>query len=287
MFKVITYTRSKFQNAAFDGIRLSRRRSWVTARTLTLNVKSWRTSWRRMTSSWHGICPRTQIPTRQSPEEDEKAKTTFKNIAMHYHNKVTKFKRNTLYSYLIEKGDSEMKHIEKDYKDKIYISLEFYVDQMIQIVDEKNVEDHAVSSDMKLIEKLIEEEKSSWSPTLTKHIVLSSSLTFPFLRLSKESWKLSQHSTGANPRTSHYTDRQHVRTHTQSGGEDRQIFSISRSKLRKHRIQRWSWHTFQSWTSEQVVNSVEMNRTRSSRQCRTQSLDLITIKQTKINHFDK
>ena len=33
------------------------------------------------------------------------------------------------------------------------------------------------------------------------------------LRLQKESWKLSQHSTGANPRTSRCTDRQHVRTH--------------------------------------------------------------------------
>ena len=70
---------------------------------------------------------------------------------------------------------------------------------------------------MKLIEKLTDEEVDEMileTDVDETHIVLSSSLTYQFLRSPKESWKLSQHSTGANPRTSRCTDRQHFKTHT-------------------------------------------------------------------------
>ena len=108
----------------------------------------------------------------------------------------------------------------------------------------------------KLIEKLTDEEKiwMKWSlrPTLTRHVVLSSSWTYQFLRSRRESWTLSQHSTGANPGTSRCTDRQHGpdHPHPHSGGEDHQRFSISRSKLRTHRMQRLSQDTIQQWTGE-------------------------------------
>ena len=62
-----------------------------------------------------------------------------------------------------------------------------------------------------LMERLM---KWSWRLTLRTHSALSRSWTYLFLRSQKESWKLSHHSTGATPRTSRYTDRQHVRTHT-------------------------------------------------------------------------
>ena len=42
--------------------------------------------------------------------------------------------------------------------------------------------------------------------------------------------------------------------YTQSDGEDRQRFSISRSKLRTHRMRRLSQDTMQQRTGEQVVN---------------------------------
>ena len=41
---------------------------------------------------------------------------------------------------------------------------------------------------------------------------------------------------------------------TQSDGEDRQRFSISRSKLRTHKIRRLSQDTIQQRTAEQLVN---------------------------------
>ena len=50
-----------------------------------------------------------------------------------------------------------MKHIQKDYKVKMYIPLES-ANQNIVIVGEGNDEDHAVPSVMKLLEKLIDEE---------------------------------------------------------------------------------------------------------------------------------
>ena len=61
--------------------------------------------------------------------------------------------RKLLYCYLV----SEMKHIQKDYKVKMYILLES-ANPNIVIVGEGNDEDHAVPPVIKLIEKLTDEE---------------------------------------------------------------------------------------------------------------------------------
>ena len=50
-----------------------------------------------------------------------------------------------------------MKHIQKDYKVKTYIPQES-ADQNVAIVGERNDEDQAVPSVMKLIKKLTDEE---------------------------------------------------------------------------------------------------------------------------------
>ena len=60
-------------------------------------------------------------------------------------------------SYLVGKGGSEMKRIQKDYKVKMYILRES-ANQNVVIVGERNDENQAVPSVMKLIEKLIDEE---------------------------------------------------------------------------------------------------------------------------------
>ena len=57
-----------------------------------------------------------------------------------------------MYSYLL----SEMKHIQKDYKVKMYIPRES-ANQNVEIVGERN-DDHTVPSVMKLIEKLTDED---------------------------------------------------------------------------------------------------------------------------------
>ena len=49
-------------------------------------------------------------------------------------------------------------------------------------------------------------------------------------------------------------------TQTQSDGEDRQRFSVSRSNLRTHRMRRLSQDTIQQRTVQQVVNSVEVKQ---------------------------
>ena len=51
-----------------------------------------------------------------------------------------------------------MKHIQKDQKIKMYIHREFSANQNAVIVGERNDEDHAGPSVMKLIEKLTDEE---------------------------------------------------------------------------------------------------------------------------------
>ena len=53
--------------------------------------------------------------------------------------------RNALYSYCVGIGDSEMKHIQKDYKVEMYIPRES-ANQNVAIVGERNDEDHTVPS---------------------------------------------------------------------------------------------------------------------------------------------
>ena len=88
-----------------------------------------------------------------------------------------------------------MKHIQKDYKVKTYVPQES-ANQNVAIVGERNDEDQAVPSVMKLIEKLTDEEVDEMIlETDVDDSVLSSSQTYQFLRSPTESWKLSQHST--------------------------------------------------------------------------------------------
>ena len=119
--------------------------------------------------------------------------------------------RNALYSHVVVKGGSEMKHIPKDYKVKMYIPRES-VNQNVVIVGERNDEDNAVPSVMKLLEKLTDRGHTS-SPDRRKN-----------------RGSCHKHSTGRIP------ERVVVRIvnmsgHTHSGGEDRQGYSISRSEL--------------------------------------------------------
>ena len=112
-----------------------------------------------------------------------------------------------------------MKHIQKDYKVKMYIPRES-ANQNVAIVGKGNDEDHTVPSVMKLIEKHIEKFKKEEVEEMIPEIHVDDTqcseqiVDVPFLGSPTGSWKLSQHSTGANPRMSHRTDRQHVDTHT-------------------------------------------------------------------------
>ena len=61
--------------------------------------------------------------------------------------------RNALYSYHV----SEMKHIQKEYKARMYITRES-ANQNVAFVGERNDEDRTVPSVMKVTEKLTDEE---------------------------------------------------------------------------------------------------------------------------------
>ena len=61
--------------------------------------------------------------------------------------------RNALYSHLV----SEMKHIQKEYKAKMYITRES-ASQNVAFVGERNDEERTVPSVMKVTEKLTDEE---------------------------------------------------------------------------------------------------------------------------------
>ena len=129
-----------------------------------------------------------------------------------------------MYSYLA----LEMKHFQKDYKVEMDIPRES-ANQNVAVVGERNGEDRTVPSVMKLIEKLTDEEvdemilETDVDDTQCSEQIVD----VPVLQIAERIVEVvSWHSTGANPRTSHCTDRQHVRTHThtQSDGEDRQRF---------------------------------------------------------------
>ena len=89
--------------------------------------------------------------------------------------------------------------------------------QNVATVGESNDEDQAVPSVMKLTEKLTDEEVDEMilETGLDDTQCSEQIVDVPVLRIADRILEsVSQHSTGANPRTSHCTDRQHVRTHT-------------------------------------------------------------------------
>ena len=93
----------------------------------------------------------------ESGGKAERVKTTINNIVMHYHDDVT-LADEVHEDYFFGKNGSEMKHIQKDYKVKMYIFREFSCNQSFASAGEKNDEDHAFPSVMKLTEKLTDEE---------------------------------------------------------------------------------------------------------------------------------
>ena len=132
--------------------------------------------------------------------------------------------------YFVDKGGSEMKHIQKDYKLKMHIPREF-ADQNVVINGERNDEDHAVLSVMKLLEKFTDEEVDEM-----------------ILETDVDDTQCSEQIAVPVPDT-HKVVEKIVKD-----------FQISRSKLRTHRMRRLSQGTTQQGTSEQVVNSVEVKQ---------------------------
>ena len=155
-----------------------------------------------------------KITIDESAEEFEKAKTTINNIVKYYHDEVTQ--SDELHEECVVQvaywwGWLEDEAHPERLQVKMYIPRES-ANQNVAIVGERNDEDQAVPSVVKLIEKLTDDEVDEMIPATDvddSQCSLSRSWTYQFLRSPKESWKLSQHSTGANPGTSRCTYRQH------------------------------------------------------------------------------
>lgn len=102
-----------------------------------------------------------------SAEKVEKAKATINNIVMYYHDEVTHpgevheecVVEEWMYSYIIGKGGSEMKHIQRNYKVKMYIPREFSANQNVVIVGERNDVDRAKAYVEKVLWKAVNEPR--------------------------------------------------------------------------------------------------------------------------------
>ena len=131
-----------------------------------------------------------------------------------------------MYSYV----DSEVKHIQKVYKVKTYIPQES-ANQNVAIVGERNDQDQAVPSVMKLTEKLTDEEVHEMiqetdvdDAHCSEQIV---DVPVPQIADRIVDVVTALHGSESQNEPSH---RSSTCRHTQSGGEDRQRFSVSRSK---------------------------------------------------------
>ena len=167
----------------------------------------------------------------------EKEKTTINNIVRYYHDEVAhlvKRTRNALYSNRV----SEMKHIQTEYKVEMYIPQEFSTNQNVVIVAERNDEDHTVPSVMKLIEKLTDERVDEMILETDVDDTQRSEVGVPVPRIADRIVEVvtAFHRSESQNESLHRSSTCQDRTHTQSGGEDRQRFSVSRSKLRTHRM---------------------------------------------------
>ena len=129
-----------------------------------------------------------------------------------------------------------MKHIQKDYKVKTYIPQES-ANQNVAINDE----DQAVPSVMKLIEKLTDDEVDEIIPETDVDDTQCSEQLADVL-VAQIADRIVEvvtafHGSASQNEPSH---RSSTCRDTQNGGEDRQRFSVPRSKLRKHRMRRLS-----------------------------------------------
>ena len=120
-----------------------------------------------------------------------------------------------------------MKHIQKDYKVKTYIPQES-VNQNVAIVGERNDEDQAVPSVMKLIEKLTDEEVEEMIPEIDVDDTQCSEqivdVSVPQIADRIVEVVAALHWSESQNEPSH---RSSTCRHTQSGGEDRQRFSFT------------------------------------------------------------
>ena len=105
----------------------------------------------------------------ESAGKVENEKTTITNIVTHCSDEMThsdELDENALYGYFLGKDGSEMKHIQKYYKVKTYIPEGIRQPERCNCWRERNHEDQAVPSVMKLIEKLTDEEVDEMIPEI-------------------------------------------------------------------------------------------------------------------------
>ena len=128
-----------------------------------------------------------------------------------------------------------MKHIQKDYKVKVYNPRES-ANQNVAIVGERNDEDQAVSSVMKLIEKLTDEE--------VNEMILETNVDDT--QCSEQLADVSVDRIVEVVTALHGSESQNESSHRSSTCRDTHTkkivkrFSVPRSKLRTHRMRRLS-----------------------------------------------
>ena len=176
----------------------------------------------------------TKITIDESAENAEKVKTTINNIVMHYHDDVT-HPDEVHQDCFIRTNGSEMKHIQKDYEVKTSIHREFSANQNFAIAGEKNDEDHAVPSVMKLTEKLtdvmVDEMILETDVDETHCLPQLADVSVPQLAEGIVEVVTAFHGSESQNESLHTSSTcQNTHKHTQSDGEY-QRFSISRSKF--------------------------------------------------------
>ena len=159
---------------------------------------------------------------------------TINNIVMYYHDEAT-HPDEVHEEYAVQLPCLRRSSTSRKTTRSRFTFLGESANQNVAIVGERNDEYRTVPSVMKLMEKPTDEEvdemilEADVDDTQCSEQIVD----VPVPRIEDRIVEVvTWHSAGANPRASHCTDRQHVRTHThtQSDGEDRRRFSISRSK---------------------------------------------------------
>ena len=141
-----------------------------------------------------------------------------------------------------------MKHIQKDYaRSRRTFFGNISANQNVANVGERNDEDHVVPPVMMLIEKLTDEEVDAMileTDVDDTHCPLQlCDVSVPLIAERIVEVVTAFHGSESQNESLYRSSTCHG--HTQSGGADPQRYSISRSKLRTHRIQRLSQDTIQ------------------------------------------
>ena len=136
-------------------------------------------------------------------------------------------------------GERE-KQLQQDYEVKMYILRES-ANQNVVIVGERNDEDHAVPSVRKLFEKFTDEEDDEMilETDVADALCSEQIVDVPVLQITERILEVVTAFHGSeSQKESLY--RSSTCRDTHSGGEDRQRFSMSSSKLRTHRMRKLS-----------------------------------------------